>query len=86
MTSKTPILDAVIAAKSVEEAVEAALVASGCSQLTEDQLAQQKLADSAGREFVTEVDGRIAIILRPRKSHENTSDAMARIAELLGNI
>ena len=48
------------------------------SQLTPEQQAYQVLADSQGRELVTMIDGRVAIILRP--SHEEeTAERLDRI-------
>lgn len=36
-----------------------------------------------GREFVTLIDGRVAIILRPRSDDETTAEAMGRVVRAL---
>ncbi len=52
------------------------------SQLTKEQQAAQAKADAMGREYVTQIDGRIAIILRPGPE-ENVSDRLAKIARAI---
>lgn len=53
------------------------------SQLTPEQRAKQAVADELGREFCTMIDGRIAIILRPRASEAETGELFQRIVRAL---
>ncbi len=43
------------------------------SQLTDEQRAAQARADAMGREYVTRIDGRLAIILRPGNDEEEAA-------------
>lgn len=52
-------------------------------QLTDHQQRQQAKADQLEREFVTRIDGRIAIIFRPRPDDEAYAEALSRIVRAL---
>jgi hypothetical protein len=58
------------------------------SQLTPEQRSRQSIADRLGREFVTRIDGRIAIILRPvpNETEDATVARLADIVRALGSI
>jgi hypothetical protein len=56
------------------------------SQLTADQRASLRAADADGRALVTEIDGRLAIILPMPRGVKAQADLIARVAAALGPI